>query len=117
MSRECKHCGKAIVRYTRDGNWDMIGDDDPWMHISPHGPHKAEPADEDNRQRLSMSNLHSWANTVLLTIVVCIAVWVSYPKNVLTTSTTTTTVYSTTSTTIEFNVPMSEAHEYEQENE
>jgi len=41
---DCKHCGLKIVKYSRDGtDWENIGDDDQWVHLSPHGPHKAEP--------------------------------------------------------------------------
>lgn len=41
---ECKHCGQEIIKYSSDAtDWDRLGDDDQWVHTSPHGPHKAEP--------------------------------------------------------------------------
>ena len=33
-----------IVKYSSDAtDWDRLGDDDQWVHTSPHAPHKAEP--------------------------------------------------------------------------
>jgi hypothetical protein len=30
----CKHCGHSIVKYSYGGSWDIIGEDDPWVHVS-----------------------------------------------------------------------------------
>jgi hypothetical protein len=65
-----------------------------------------------------MKNTHSWFNTILLTIIICAAVWFLYPKNTVTAPTTTTTnIQPTTPTTIQFNVPQNEAHNYPEEKE
>jgi len=46
----CKHCYQPIVKYSRpDTHWENIGDDDQWVHTSPHPPHKPEPQWEDGR--------------------------------------------------------------------
>jgi hypothetical protein len=63
-----------------------------------------------------MRKLNSWINTILLTIIICTAVWILYPQN-KTIEPITTTTNPTTSTTVQFNVPMDQVHEYEQEKE
>jgi len=46
----CKHCGLEIVKYSRgDVDWENIGDDDQWVHMSPHGAHVAEPEWKDEK--------------------------------------------------------------------
>jgi len=61
------------------------------------------------------SNIRSWINTVLLAIILCAIGWFLYPRSIPVTTQPPTTFETTT--TIQFNVPMSEVHEYEQENE
>ena len=30
---ECKHCGREIIRFSSTNSWDIIGEDDQWVHI------------------------------------------------------------------------------------
>ena len=61
------------------------------------------------------NNIRSWINTVLLAIILCAIGWFFYPKNIPVKTGPLTTFETTT--TVQFNVPMNEVHEYEQESE
>ena len=62
-----------------------------------------------------MSTTRSWFNTVLLTAILCMAILFFYPHH--NPSADKVPTPPNTSTTIQFNVPQSQAHEYEQESD